>query len=301
MNKQIVECVPNFSEGRDLTIIDQIAESIASVEGITILHRTSDADHNRSVITFAGTPDATLEAGFLAIQTASQLIDLTSHSGEHPRIGATDVFPFVPIKNITMQECIALAEQLAQRVATELKIPTYLYAEASRVPERRELSFLRRGGYEMLKQEIALEHRLPDFGDPTLGKAGATIIGARPVLIAYNIFLNTSDVKIAKRIARSIREANYGLPTVRALGLLVDNTAQVSMNILDYRKAPLYRVNEWVRREAERYGTTIQRTELIGLMPRDALIQSAIWYLQLNTDDEKRVLEQLIESANKDL
>jgi glutamate formiminotransferase len=287
----IVECIPNFSEGRDHRIIDALVQSISEVAGVRVLHQTSDHDHNRSVITFAGNPQAVQDAAFAAIAYAAEHIDMTQHSGEHPRLGATDVVPFVPVRGITLEECVTIAQQVGQRVGDELGLPVYLYEAAATRPQRRNLADVRRGEYEQLTQQIHTPARQPDYGPARVGNAGAVIIGARNALIAYNIFLTTDDVRIAKRIARAVRHSSGGLAGVKALGLLVDGHAQVSMNLVDYKRTPVHRVVEMVRREAAQYGVSIERSELIGLIPQDALLDAAAWYLQLHDFDPAQVLE----------
>ncbi len=293
MAKQIIECIPNFSEARNPEVIDAIIQSIQSIQGVYILDRHSDFDHNRSVITFVGSPNEVLEAAYQSIRTASQLIDMNQHTGAHPRIGAADVIPFVPINGVTMQECVELARSLGKRVAGELSIPVYLYEEAATRPERRNLEDIRRGEFEMLKQEISSNpERKPDFGPPELGSAGATVIGARNPLIAFNIYLTTNEVWIAQEIARAIRHSSGGLRFVKALGLLVEGRAQVSMNLTNYHQTPIGRVTEMVRREAARYGVNIHHSELVGLLPQEALVDAASWYLQLNHLNPDQILEQ---------
>lgn len=288
----LVECVPNFSEGRNPKVTMAIAQAIRGVRGTRVLNVSADPDHNRSVITFAGAPEAVLEGAFQAIATAARLIDMDEHSGEHPRIGATDVVPFVPVRGVTMAECVALARRLGERVGAELGIPVYLYAEAATRPERVKLGDIRRGEYEKWREEIGkLPEREPDFGPAKPHKAGATVIGARPFLIAYNVYLNSDDVEAAKKIARAIRTSSGGLMNVQALGFLVEGQAQVSMNLLNFEKTPIYRVQEMVRREAARYGLAITHAELIGLAPQAAFIDSARWYLQLDTLAEEEILE----------
>ena len=293
MSNQLVECIPNFSEARRPEVVDSILQAIKSVEGSHILDRHSDLDHNRTVITFVGNPDAVEEAAYQAIARASQLIDLNFHNGEHPRIGATDVVPFVPLDNISMSECIEIARRLAKRVGNELNIPVYLYEEAATRPERQNLENIRRGQYEGLKKEIETNpDRQPDYGPNRLGPAGATVIGARQSLIAFNVDLNTDDVTIAQKIARGIRNSSGGFHFIKAMGVLVEGRAQVSMNFTNYRQTPLARVVETIRREAARYGTTIHHSELVGLTPQDALIDSAGWYLQLDGFQSDLVLER---------
>ncbi|RME85701.1 MAG: glutamate formimidoyltransferase [Caldilineae bacterium] len=289
----IVESVPNFSEGRRPDVIAAIVEAYNSVNGARVIDYSSDADHNRSVVTLVGSPEAVSEALFRGIAKAAELIDMTVHRGEHPRIGATDVVPFVPIRDITMEECVELAKALARRVSEELGIPTYLYYRAAQRPDREVLANIRKGEYEGLKAalEAGDPDRLPDFGPPKLGTAGATVIGARPPLIAYNIYLTTDDVSIAKKIAKAIRHSSGGMRYLQAMGLLVEGKAQVSMNFLDYTRTPLYRVTELIRREAQRYGVTIHSAELIGLIPEQALLDAAQWYLQLDNLKPESILE----------
>jgi glutamate formiminotransferase len=289
--KRIVECVPNFSEGRRKEIIDQIVGALASVEGVRVLDVLSDADHNRSVVTMVGEPEAVEEAAFRGIEQAARLIDMDQHQGGHPRMGASDVVPFVPIAGVTMADCVEMARRLGERVGRELSIPVYLYEEAATRPERRNLADVRRGEYEGLKIEIETDsHRAPDFGPARMGKAGATAIGARPPLIAFNVYLNTDDVATAKAIAR--------LRYVKALGLLVEGRAQVSMNLTDYRQTPIHRVVEMIRREAARYGVAIAFSEVVGLVPNEALLDAVRFYLQLDSFLPDQILEnRLVEQS----
>ena len=275
MARQIVECVPNFSEGRDGAVIAALVQAISGVPGAAVLGQTSDADHNRSVITFAGEPNAVAEAAFRGIECAVARIDLNRHQGIHPRIGAADVVPLVPLSGVTMQDCVLLAEQLAERVWYELHVPVYLYEAAARRPDRANLANLRRGRFEGLRKEVRFNAaRLPDFGEAALHPtAGACVIGARKILIACNVNLATADVKIARSIARSIRFSSGGLPAVKALGLFLESRgyAQVSVNLTDFEVTPLCAVFEAVRAAADRCGVRISGTELIGLIPRRAL------------------------------
>src|SRR5512133_44345 len=296
----LIECIPNFSEARRPEVIDQIVAAITSVEGARLLDRSSDLDHNRTVITFAGSPLAVEEAAFRAIRTAAELIDLNNHQGEHPRIGATDVVPFVPLSDSTMEECIAIAKRLGQRVGNELSIPVYLYEAAATRPERANLENIRKGQYEGLKSEIESNaERAPDFGPAKLGTAGATVIGARNPLVAFNVYLTTSDVDIAKKIAKAIRNSSGGLRYVKGLGLLVEGRAQVSMNLTNFRETPIARVVETIRREAQRYGVGIHHSELVGLIPQEALTDAAVWYMQLDQFDKSQVLESRLFDAHE--
>jgi glutamate formiminotransferase/formiminotetrahydrofolate cyclodeaminase len=296
---QLIECIPNFSEARRPEVIDQIIAAIISVKGASLLDRSSDLDHNRTVLTFAGEPSAVEEAAFRAIKIAARLIDLDQHTGAHPRIGATDVVPFVPLSNVSMDECIALAQRLGQRVGLELNIPVYLYEAAATRPERANLENIRKGQYEGLKVEIESDpNRAPDFGPAKLGAAGATVIGARNPLIAFNVYLTTDDVSIAKKIAKAVRQSSGGLRYVKGLGLLVDGRAQVSMNLTNFRETPIARVVETIRREAQRYGVGIHHSELVGLIPQEALVDAAVWYTQLDQFDKQQILEGRLFSAD---
>jgi glutamate formiminotransferase/formiminotetrahydrofolate cyclodeaminase len=294
----IIECIPNFSDARRPEVIAAIRQAIAEVPGAHVLDLHSDMDHNRSVITFAGAPQAVEEAAFRAIAKAAELIDLEQHRGEHPRIGATDVVPFVPISGVSMQDCVELARRLGQRVGQELGVPVYLYEEAATRPERKNLENLRRGQYEGLKADILTDpQRAPDFGPGHLGKAGATVIGARFPLIAYNVYLTTDDVSVAKKIAKAVRFSSGGLRYVKALGLLVDGRAQVSMNLTNFRETPVARAVEFIRREAGRYGVGVHHCELVGLIPEDALVDAAVWYLQLDQFEPEQILERRLRLA----
>jgi glutamate formiminotransferase/formiminotetrahydrofolate cyclodeaminase len=298
MPNPLVECVPNFSEARRPEVVDAILQAMATVEGVYLLDHHSDMDHNRTVVTLAGPPAEVSEAVFRAIARAAELIDLDQHKGEHPRMGATDVVPFVPISGIDMQGCVELARSLGKRVAQELGIPVYLYEEAASSPERRNLEDLRRGEYEGLKSEIVSDpKRAPDFGPSRLGPAGATVIGARQFLVAFNAYLTTDEVAIARKIARAIRHSSGGLRYVKALGLLVEGRAQVSMNLTNYQETPVARVVEMIRAEARRYGTSIHHTELVGLIPEAALIEAAAWHLQLHSLEPGQILERRLELA----
>ena len=292
MSNSLVECVPNFSEGRREDVLEQIKESISAVQGAFVLDMHTDADHNRSVITFVGAPQAVEEAAFLMIKKAAELINMEDHSGEHPRVGATDVVPFVPISNITMEECVEMAHRVGERVGKELKIPVYFYEAAARKPERKRLELVRKGEYEGLKEEVKNNpDRVPDAGPAELGPAGATVIGAREFLIAYNVNLTTDDEGIATKIARTIRHSSGGLRFVKALGMTVEGRAQVSMNLTNFRKTSLPLVVETIRREAERYGVGIHNSELVGLIPQAAMVDTAVWYTQMDLFSPDQVLE----------
>jgi len=289
---QLIECIPNFSEARRPEVIDQIVAAIQSVSDVKLLDRSSDLDHNRTVLTFAGSPAGVEEAAFRAIKTASELIDLNQHTGAHPRIGATDVCPFVPLSSVSMDDCILIANRLGQRVGGELNIPVYLYEAAATRAERANLENIRKGQYEGLKTEIESDpNRAPDFGPAKLGTAGATVIGARNPLIAFNVYLTTDDSSIAKKIAKAIRHSTGGLRYIKGLGLLVDGRAQVSMNFTNFHDTPIARVVEIIRREAGRYGVAIHHSELVGLIPQEALVDAAVWYTQLDGFSPEQILE----------
>lgn len=292
MPRQLVECIPNFSEGRRPEVIAAIKDSISQVKGISLLDQHSDEDHNRTVLTFSGAPDAVVEAAFAGIAKAAELINLDHHKGEHPRIGATDVVPFVPLAGISMKECVELAHNLGQKVGDELGIPVYLYEAAATRTDRRNLESIRRGEYEGLKESIQSDPaKEPDFGPKQLGRAGATVIGARPPLIAFNVYLKSDDVEIAKKIAKSVRHSSGGLRYVKALGLLVEGRAQVSMNLTNFRQTSIATVVEHIRTAAERYGTQVHSSELVGLIPQEALADAAQWYLQMDEFNYDQVLE----------
>lgn len=295
--QKLVECVPNFSEGRRPEVVQEIVDALRR-PGVSVLDVESDADHNRSVVTLVGEPEAVLEAAWQGIGAAARLIDLDQHQGAHPRLGATDVVPFVPLRNMTMAECVALAQRLGQRVGIELQIPVFLYEAAATRPERINLADVRRGQYELLKTEIAANQaRTPDYGPSRVGPAGATIIGARAFLIAFNAYLNTTNVEIAKKVAKALRHSSGGLHFVKAMGLLVEGKAQVSMNLTDFMQTPIHRAVEMIRSEAARYGCVIERTELVGMIPQQALLDAAQWYLQIDNFTPEMVLENRVTSA----
>ncbi len=298
MAQPLIECVPNFSEGRRTEVIAAIVAAIAAVPDVLVLDVEADADHNRAVVTFVGPPTVMVAAAFAGIATAQRHINLDHHQGVHPRLGAADVVPFIPLRDTTMAECVALAQQLGARVGAELGIPVYLYEEAATRPERRNLADIRRGEYEGLKQSLGHDPlREPDFGPTTIGPAGATVIGARQPLIAYNVYLSTGDVEIAKQVAKAVRHSNGGLRFCKALGLLVDGRAQVSINLTNFRATPLQRVFELIRIEAARYGVLAAESEIVGLVPEDALLDVAQHYLQLNRFKRTQVLERRLSEA----
>jgi glutamate formiminotransferase/formiminotetrahydrofolate cyclodeaminase len=292
---KIVECVPNFSEGRKPEVIEAIVGEIKSVPGVMLLDKEMDADHNRAVITFVGAPDEAKLAAFKAIFKATELIDMNKHTGEHPRMGATDVVPFIPISGVTTQDCVVLAEQLAKEVAEKLQIPIYLYEAAAKRPDRVNLAAVRRGEFEGIKAEIETNpDRKPDFGPSRMHPtAGATVIGARMPLIAFNVYLGTPYVGIAKKIAKAIRFSGGGLRYVKALGFEIKERglAQISMNLVNYPKTPIFRVFEMIKAEAERYGVPIISSEIVGLTPLNALLDVADYYLKLENFKREQVLE----------
>ena len=298
---KLVECVPNFSEGRRPEVIDAIVGEMTAVEGVRLLDKEMDADHNRAVVTMVGEPDAVLEGAFRGMSKAAELIDLTKHEGEHPRMGATDVVPFVPVKGVTMDDCVELARKLGERVGSELSIPVFLYESACTRPDRQNLAKVRKGQFEGLCEEIGTNPaKEPDFGPckihPT---AGATAIGARPVLVAYNINLGTSDVSIAKTIAKAIRHSGGGLRHVKAMGFEIKDRGivQVSINMVNFKGTPLFRAFDMVRNEAERDGVPVIGSEIVGLVPADALIDCAEYYLRLEDFKRDQVLENRLSES----
>lgn len=304
MQKKLIECIPNFSEGRDPKKIQKIKESISHVKGIHILNCTSDTDHNRTVITFVGEPKDVYKASFEAVKTAAKLINLNDHLGVHPRIGATDVLPFVPLQNTTVKECVALAQKLSAHIAKELKIPIYLYEQAATRPDRVNLSDIRNIGFEKLKEEIVNNpDRKPDYGPQKVGTAGAVAIGVREILIAYNVNLASDDIFLARDIARKIRQSNGGLPFVKALGLeLADRgIVQVSMNLTNYKETDIKTVFDLIKKEARKEDTEILESEIIGLVPQKALNECGKdyrKYLKLTLDfKEEQILEVALKKA----
>ena len=299
--RQMVECVPNFSEGRDPAKIDAIVQAILAVPEVVLLDRESDPDHNRSVLTFVGPPAAVADAAFRAVEKATALIDLTRHTGAHPRIGACDVLPFIPIEGVTLEECVRLAERVGTEIWTKLRVPVYLYEAAARKPERTNLENIRKGQFETLLKEMGtLGARDPDIGEPLCHPtAGAIVTGARKFLIAYNINLNTPDLAIAKQIAKTIRFSSGGFRFVKAMGVMLAsrNLAQVSMNLTDFEQTPMHLVFEAVRREAERHGVGVAGSEIVGLIPRKSLELSAEYFLRFENFRPELVLEHRIAEA----
>jgi glutamate formiminotransferase / formiminotetrahydrofolate cyclodeaminase len=288
----LVECVPNFSEGRDKSKVDAIIDAM-KMPGVYLLDREMDADHNRCVITLVGDRDAIQEAAIRGVGKAAELIDLNVHSGAHPRMGAADVVPFIPIDGVTVEDCVAMANHVGEEIWKRFQIPVYLYESAARVPERQGLENIRRGQFEGIRAEIATNPaRHPDIGEPRVHPtAGATVVGARKFLIAYNVFLNTPDVDIAKKIAKAVRFSSGGLRFVKGAGFLVRGQAQVSMNLTDFEQTPIHRVFEIVKREAARYGVMPVSSEIVGLIPKKAFEDAAEWFLQVENFDSSLILE----------
>jgi glutamate formiminotransferase/formiminotetrahydrofolate cyclodeaminase len=298
---RIVECVPNFSEGRRPEVLEEIVRALRSAPGVLLLDREMDADHNRAVVTVAGPPEAVLEGAFRAIAKAAETIDLRVHKGEHPRMGATDVVPFVPIEGVSMEDCVALARALGERVGRELRIPVYLYEAAATRPERANLADVRRGEFEGLREEIGRNpDRSPDFGPGEIhASAGAIAIGARMPLIAYNVNLATRDVSVAKAIAKAVRFSSGGLPHVKALGFELKDRGlcQVSMNLVNYKETPIFRAFEQVSTEGERHAVAVVESEIVGLVPEDAIVACAGRFLKLENFRPNQVLETRLREA----
>src|SRR5450432_802633 len=288
----IVECVPNFSEGRDKGKVDAIVAAM-KIDGVFLLDREMDADHNRCVITLVGEREPVQEAAIRGVGKAAELIDLTQHQGAHPRMGAADVVPFIPIDGVTIEDCVAMARHVGEQIWKRHHIPVYLYEAAAASPERQNLENIRRGQFEGIRADIATNPaRRPDFGEASLhASAGATVVGARKFLIAYNVFLNTTDVDIAKKIAKAVRQSSGGFRYVKGAGFLVRGLAQVSMNLTDFEQTPVHRVFEFVKREAARYGVSPLSSEIVGLIPKKALEDAAEWFLQVENFDSSLILE----------
>jgi glutamate formiminotransferase/formiminotetrahydrofolate cyclodeaminase len=294
----LVECVPNFSEGRDQAKVDAIVGAM-KVDGVYLLDREMDADHNRCVVTLVGEREPIQEAAIRGVGKAAELIDLTKHQGAHPRMGAADVIPFIPIDGVTIEDCVAMARYVGAEIWKRHQVPVYLYEAAATSPERTNLENIRRGQFEGIRDEIATNPaRRPDFGElrvhPT---AGATVVGARKFLIAYNVFLNTTDVDIAKKIAKAVRFSSGGFRFVKGAGFLVRGMAQVSMNLTDFDQTPVHRVFELVKREAARYGVMPVSSEIVGLIPKKALEQAAEWFLQVENFDSSLILENRLSAV----
>jgi glutamate formiminotransferase len=294
----LIECVPNFSEGRKLETVRSIAESIAAVGSACVLDTHLDPDHNRSVITFVARPEKVVEAAVSAVRRASELIDMGAHQGEHPRLGATDVLPFVPVRGVTMEDCVRVAHEAGARIARELSIPVYYYEHAALRPERVNLEDVRRGALELLREQITTNpNRAPDVGLAQVhDSAGAIIVGARPFLIAFNVILRSDDVGVARQIARKIRARSGGLPFLKALGFRLHTRAlvQVSMNLVNYEVTGMAAAYDAVQREADLLGVQIESAEIVGLIPRNALDREAAYFEKLDNFSESKILEHQI-------
>jgi glutamate formiminotransferase len=294
----LVECVPNFSEGLNAETVQRIADAIRSVDSTCVLDTHIDPDHNRSVITFVAPPDKIIDAALKAVARATELIDMRQHKGEHPRLGATDVLPFIPVRDVTMEECVQLAHQAGRRIADELSIPVYFYEQAALRPERKNLEDVRRGALERLREEIATEQtREPDVGPRlTHETAGAMAVGARQFLIAFNVALKSTDITIAKQIAKTIRFRHGGLPFLKALGFQLHSRGlvQVSMNLVNYEVTGMTEAYEAVEREANRIGVEIESAEIVGLVPEAALDRKAPYFSKLVNFSESKILEYQI-------
>lgn len=304
--KSLIECVPNISEGRDHFKIEAIVAAVRQTPGVFVLDVDPDADHHRTVITFIGEPSAVEAAALNLVAKASELIDLTKHSGEHPRMGAVDVIPFVPLRGVTKAECIELARRVGQAIWEKFKIPVYLYEEAATRPERRDLAYIRKGEFENFPQKIQEPQWAPDFGERAVHPtAGVSAVGVRPPLIAFNINLGTNNLEIAKNIAKAVRGSDGGLRYVKALGFALEGQGivQVSMNLTNYEKTPIHQVFELVRCEAERWGVPVVSSEIVGLVPQAALIQATEHFLRLKSFHQNQVLEnrlaECLESCSK--
>ena len=298
----LVECVPNFSEGRNPETIRLIAEAIAAIDTVCVLDTHIDPDHNRSVITFVATPERVVDAAVSAVRRAAELIDMRSHQGEHPRLGATDVLPFVPVQRVTMDDCVRLAHAAGKLIARELSIPVYYYERAALSPERVNLEDVRRGALELLREQITTNpERAPDEGLPQVhDSAGAIAVGARPFLIAFNVILRSTDTTIARQIARAIRARNGGLPFVKALGfrLHTRGLVQVSMNLINYEVTGMTAAYNAVHQEADRLGVEIESAEIVGLVPRNALDRDADYFGKLENFSEAKILEHQIANCS---
>src|SRR5258707_4178863 len=299
--RRLIECVPNFSEGRDKAKVHALIQSMSAVPGVWVLDHEMDADHNRSVITLAGEPDAVAEAAILGAGKAMELIDMNHHKGAHPRVGATDVVPFIPVEGVTLEDCVALVRGVGEEIWKRYRIPIFYYEAAATKPERVNLENVRRGQFEGMKEELKKNHeRQPDVGEPKMHPtAGVTVVGARKFLVAYNVNLNTPDVSIANKIAKAIRFSSGGLRYVKSMGveLKARNLAQVSINLTDYEQTPMHRVYEMVKREAERYGAVPVGSEIIGLVPKKAIEMAADFFLQLENFSPAQVFENKLADA----
>lgn len=293
---KIVQCVPNFSEGRDHDKINQIIKPFQTTAGVKLLNYSNDEDHNRLVVSVAGEPQAVQNAVIAAMGIARDIIDLNNHEGQHPRMGATDVVPFIPVKGMTVDECDALAKETAKRIFEELQIPVFLYEKSASKPNRANLADVRKGQFEGMAEKVKQPEWTPDFGTTIHPTAGITAVGTRMALVAFNVNLNTNDMAVADKIAKNVRHLSGGLRFCKAMGVELKERGivQISMNMTDYTKTPLHRAFELIRIEAERYGVSIVGSEIIGNVPLDALIQTAEWYLRIENFDPNQVLEKQI-------
>lgn len=314
--RKIIECVPNFSEGRDISKIEQITAEVGKVRGVKLLDVAPDAHHNRTVLTFVGGPEPIKQASYNAIARAVEIIDMANHQGQHPRLGACDVCPFIPVRNVTMADCVALADELARRVGERLRIPVYLYGEAARLPERRDLATIRAGQYEGLKAKLRDPRWKPDYGPAVFNKkSGAIVIGAREFLIAYNVYLSTAHQELARRIAGIIRESGCIMTTddgqriripgifksVKAVGISPEEPqmAEISMNLTNYRSTPIHLVFEKIRQLGELAGASVVRSEIVGLVPRKAILEAGRFY-QPDASSEKKLIEAAVKNLRLD-
>ena len=292
--RKLMECVPNFSEGRDLELVEKIIDEARKIEGITILDYSSDKDHNRTVLTMIGSPEQVKEAAINTAKKAAELIDMTKHEGAHPRMGATDVIPFTPVSNVTIAECVEIAKEVGAEIGS-WGIPIYLYEDAASTPERTNLAKIRKGQYEGFFEKIKGEEWKPDFGPQEMNaKSGATVVGARVPLVAFNINLDTPDVEIADKIAKTVRHIGGGLRFVKGIGLKLEdrNQTQVSMNLVNFEKTSVYQAFEMVKMEAKRYGVNVVGSEVIGTVPMKALLDAAEYYLQIENFSIEQILEK---------
>lgn len=294
---KLIECVPNFSEGRNKEIIESIVDEVRKVEGVKLLDYSWDNDHNRTVVTMVGGPEGVKTAAFNLVKRASELIDMTAHTGGHPRMGATDVVPFIPISDVTMEECVDIAREVGKKIGEELSIPVYFYEDAATRPERKNLADVRKGQYEGFFEKIKDPDWKPDFGPVEMNaKSGATAVGARVPLIAYNVNLGTSDIEIANAIAKKVRFLGGGLRFVKGMGVKLEerNIVQVSMNLVNYEKTAIYQAFEMVKMEAKRWGVPVVGSEVIGLLPMKALVDCAEYYLQIENFSMDQILEKRV-------
>lgn len=294
---KLIECVPNFSEGRNKSVIEAIVEEVRKAEGVKLLDYSSDADHNRTVVTMVGNPEGVEKAAFNLVSKAAELIDMSVHHGEHPRMGATDVVPFIPISDVTMEECIELSKRVGKRIGEELNIPIYLYEDAASTSDRKNLAEVRKGQYEGFFEKIKKAEWKPDFGPDQMNvKSGCTAVGARVPLVAFNVNLGTNNLEIADSIAKKVRFIGGGLRFVKAMGVKLEERGivQISMNLVNYEKTAVYRAFEMVKMEANRYGVPVVGSEVIGLVPMKSLIDAAEYYLQIENFSLDQILEKRV-------